>query len=150
MLGATQPITSTINIHSYVMNVYSTDTEAKHLSISREILYKLQYGWHRTSNHPSMKEPMCHLCMFCTFPCVSCPLCNSNNSVSFIQPVMPMKSYSKNTTADTTMQLKWKRKLHQKMKLKQSRDTTIFNFEKLNIQMTQWTSATALWQYSSW
>ena len=58
--------------------------------------YCIQYGWHRTSNHPSMKEPMCHLSMFCcTFPCVSCPLCKSTNNVSFIQPVTPMKFYLK-------------------------------------------------------
>jgi hypothetical protein len=51
-------------------------------------------------------------------------------------------------TADTTMQLKWKRKLHQKLKVKQSRDLAIFNFEKLDFQ-TQRTSVTPLWQYSA-
>jgi hypothetical protein len=36
-----------------------------------------------------------------------------------------------------------------KLKLKQSRDLTIFNFEKLNMQTTQQTSAKSLRQYPS-
>jgi hypothetical protein len=56
---------------SYILNWYCTDTEAKHVSVSREILYEKQYGCHRTSNFPSMKEPMRHVCMFRIFLCIS-------------------------------------------------------------------------------
>ena len=44
--------------------------------------------------------------------------------LSFIQPVMPINSYSKKLLLIPPTQPKWKRKLHQKLKVKQSRDVT--------------------------